>query len=70
MTSIEKELCKLFLEADEDVRKLMLDMATCFAFGGEPFFEELHSINREDRDKIKACVVKWAAKIKKERSSI
>lgn len=68
MTSIEKELCKLFVETDDVGRKLMLDTATCFAHGGEPFFEELHSIDLKERDKLKACVTKWAAKIKKERS--
>ena len=60
----EKELIRIFRDADAEGKTIILDMLFCFVSCGEEFVQEIQAVEG-DKEAIKAVVAKWRDTVKK-----
>lgn len=62
MTDNQKEIVRIWDEADTSGKQLIFDLLACAVACGEPFYTEMQShLDRKDKDAMRACVAKYKA---------
>ena len=63
-TAQDRELLRIFRDADAEGKAIILDMLLCFVSCEEEFLQEIQAVEGE-KEAIKAVVAKWKDTMKK-----
>lgn len=64
LTETDKEILKLWDNADEDGKNFIFDMLICTVAGGDDFLKEMQTyLEAGDKDAMRACVANWKTAI-------
>lgn len=60
MIDNQKEIIRIWEEADTSGEQIIFDLLACAVACGEPFYTEMQShLDRKDKDAMRACVAKY-----------
>ena len=64
LTETDKEILKLWDNADEDGKNFIFDALICTVVGGDAFLKEIQTyLEAGDKDAMRACVANWKTAI-------